>query len=176
MTPENEIQMSKVPVYVFIMVAAILVSLWNYQEHNYARRDREQAMIQRNRVAIIEDRVRDDIIGSSIRPVIIYYIGEDDWGDEILINWPLELERWLGWTREDIETGGMEIVIPDDEEMEHLVVQLKSIETCSHEVIVSHLHVETKDGEIVPAKISSWGLGEGTRALAAYIEKTSLDQ
>ena len=173
LTLEQEIQMSKIPVYVITTTVILLISLWSYQEHNYARRDREAAMLQRDRTAIIEDRVRDEIVGSSIRPLVIYYVGEDEWGDEVLINWPLELERWLGWTREDIELQGLEVMIPDDEELEHLRIQLKSLEVTSYQVITSYLHAVKKDGEVIPVRISSWGVGDGTRALAAYIEKAS---
>lgn len=173
MNIEKEIQLSKVPIYVFLMVIVILISLWSYQEHNYARRDRETAMVQRDRIAVIEDRIRDSVFSCSHRSLIIYYVGEDKWGDEILINWPMSIVDLLGWTRKDIEKDGLDIIIRE-EDVEDIRNLLKTLELSKNrqKTIIMYKDAIHKDGTIVPIRITTWALS-GVRALAAYIEAES---
>jgi len=171
-TEPHRKEIGTLSILVGISIFIVLTAIFTYKEHEYARLDRIGAVTHRNRIEIVEDRIRDAMVGNSARPLVIYYVGEDEWGDERLINWPHSIVHLLGWTREDIEDQGLDVIIPDELELDHSRQMLKALERPEDEQKTAILHKNAihKDGSRIPVRITAWALGGGTRALAAYID------
>lgn len=155
-----------------VTIFVALTVIFSMREHDFAHRDREQSAIHRERTANIEDRIRAAVIEDSRRPLVVYYVGDDTFGDERLITWPDAAVLLLGWTRKEMDALGLEILIPDRKKSGHRLKMVAALNRpeADQKTLVLHESALHKDGTLVPVRITVWALGGGTRSLAAYID------
>ena len=94
------------------------------------------------------------------KPAVVYiYVGGELEGT--LLNWPKSAEELLGWTWEDIEGGGLEIIMPVEEREPHKAYVANAIskpwKQGTHAIEVDALH---KDGRAIPVTVVVWVTGD----------------
>ena len=157
-----------------LLIAGVLAAI-TVQEHNLAIAERDKASLMRANVSRLEDSIRDQV-NMSDRGMAIVYAGEDGPGDERLIGWAPALTELLGWTLEDIQEGGLGIIMTSHgDQYKHQTAMEAAIKKPpgQRRTAVIHCQAKRKDGVIIPVRITAWVVGDLTRSVAAYIEAES---
>jgi len=149
-----------------------IIATMEHYDTEYAR-----AKIARHNANIsrLEDSIR-DLVALSDRPIVIYHAGSAVQGDETVVSWPPSAETLLGWTLDDVNTHGLGIMMPSKEDhVKHnsaLEAALKK-PPGKRKTSIIFCNAKTKDGSILPVRITVWVVGNQTRSVAAVIEAQS---
>ena len=162
------------PLYWSTIVMVVIATMFTWQEHRSAMRDREIITSKIQRISRLEDATR-DMLRVTNRPIILYYCGERKPWDGYVIYWPESAEKLLGWNWADIQEFGLACMIPPelrDPHIEHLEafvdVPVKDRKTSFIRTEAVH-----KDGHLVPVTMSVWVVGDTTRTVAATMDATA---
>ena len=155
------------------MMAGLLAGI-SFREHDNAQREREQAARHNRNISLLQDSIRDMVLISD-RPLVIYHAGSEVHGDETMISWPPAAEALLGWTLEDVQDCGLEIMIPEEYKIRHSMKMEEFVAQPPGRRKTAVLNVDAvhKDGGYVPVRLTAWVVGNKTRSIAAHIEPQS---
>jgi PAS domain S-box-containing protein len=112
------------------------------------------------------NKYQQTILTLNNKPLVIYII--NDQKEPVLVNWPTSVQNLLGWTKFDVITNGLGIMIPDRFRAEHQLHMGHVIESEVPRTIETYvLH---KNGGEVPVTLTVWVTNtDNSCALSAII-------
>lgn len=165
-----------------LVMFCILLLVMTFIEHRKAQDDRivgyelNKLLLQRQRqMTRLEDAIR-DMVNLSDRSIIIYHAGGPEPGDEKVVNWPPSAEKLLGWTYEDVNEHGLEVIVEEKDREKHK----KDIESALNRPVderkttILVKDAVCKDGTRKRIRVTTWVVGDSTRSIAAIIEPENM--
>jgi len=164
---------------VTLMATLAASAAWKSRQAEIAKASMEVAKAAtediEDNITRLEDAIR-DMVSVSDRPFILYHAGSVESGDERTVSWPPAAEKLLGWTMEDVNQHGLEVMMPNEDDKERHATAMELAITRrpgDRRTSIIHCDVVTKGGEVLPVRITTWVGGDHTRSVAAVIEAES---